>query len=108
MTIAYTADIDLGFSSALRAVGGAIPEGLDTTAVLNSRPIRDIMALASVPKNSLLFKGVLDCGGKAILLMDTRVDLSAGGQPSGGPACVLFVDLDGVELGLIVVAGPEA
>jgi hypothetical protein len=108
MTIAYTAEVDLGFSGALQAVGGAIPEGLDPAEVLNSRPIRDIMALPAVPRNSLLFKGVLDCGGKAILLMDTRVDLSANGQGSGGPACVLFVDLDGVEIGLIVAAGPEA
>jgi hypothetical protein len=108
MTIAYTSEVDLGFSGALHASGGAIPEGLDPAEVLSSRPIRDIMALPAVPKNTLLFKGVLDCGGKAILLMDTRIDLSASGHGSGGPACVLFVDLDGVELGLIVAAGPVA
>jgi hypothetical protein len=108
MTIAYTAEVDLGFAGALHASGGAIPEGLDPVEVLNSRPIRDIMSLPSVPKNTLLYKGVLDCGGKAILLMDTRIDLSACGQGSGGPACVLFVDLDGVELGLIVAAGSQA
>lgn len=108
MTIAYTAEVDLGLIGGAKALGGAIPEGLDPVEVLKSRPIRDIMALASVPRNSLLYKGVLDCGGKAILLMDTRVDLSAGGQRSGGPACVLFVDLDGVEIGLIVAAGSEA
>ncbi len=108
MTIAYTAEIDLGFSGALQATGGALPEALDPAEVLASRPIRDIMSLPSVPRNALLFKGVLDCGGKAILLMDTRVDLSAGGQRSGEPAYALFVDLDGVEVGLIVAAGPEA
>ena len=108
MTIAYTAEVDLGLSGGWVAPGGAIPAGLDPAELLKSRPIRDVMALPTVPRNSLLIKGVLDCGGKAVLLMDTRIDLSAGGQRSSDPACVLFVDLEGIEIGLIVAAGQEA
>ena len=85
-----------------------LARGLDPAEILGSRQILHMMELPEVPRNTLLIKGVLESEAKPILLMDTRVNLTASNPYRTDRACAIVVDMGGTAVGLILDGAPEA
>ncbi len=70
--------------------------------ILKVREIIGLMEITAVPKMPDFVKGVVNLRGKVIPVIDLRLKFSMEEVKHTEATCIIVVDVDGVEMGIIV------
>ena len=70
--------------------------------ILKVREIISMSEITSVPKTPQFVKGVINLRGKVIPVVDLRLKFSMDEAPYTDETCIIVVDVNGVEMGIIV------
>ena len=70
--------------------------------ILKVREIIGIMEITSVPKTPPYVKGVINLRGKVIPVIDLRLKVGMPEADRTDQTCIIIVDVDNVEMGIIV------
>jgi purine-binding chemotaxis protein CheW len=70
--------------------------------ILKVREIISMSEITSVPKTPSYVKGVINLRGKVIPVIDLRLKFAMDEAPYTDETCIIVVDVDGVEMGIIV------
>ncbi|KKL28772.1 hypothetical protein LCGC14_2371790 [marine sediment metagenome] len=70
--------------------------------ILKVREIIGIMDIAEVPRTPDFVKGVINLRGKVIPVIDLRLKFQMETIEQTEETCIIVVDVDGVEMGIIV------
>ena len=70
--------------------------------ILKVREIISMSEITSVPKTPPYVKGVINLRGKVIPVIDLRLKFAMDEAPYTDETCIIVVDVDGVEMGIIV------
>jgi purine-binding chemotaxis protein CheW len=70
--------------------------------ILKVREIISMSEITSVPKTPEFVKGVINLRGKVIPVIDLRLKFAMEEVPYTDETCIIVVDVDGVEMGIIV------
>jgi len=70
--------------------------------ILKVREIISMSEITSLPKTPEFVKGVINLRGKVIPVIDLRLKFAMEEAPYTDETCIIVVDVDGVEMGIIV------
>jgi purine-binding chemotaxis protein CheW len=70
--------------------------------ILKVREIISMSEITSMPKTPEYVKGVINLRGKVIPVIDLRLKFTMEEAPYTDETCIIVVDVDGVEMGIIV------
>ncbi len=70
--------------------------------ILKVREINGMMDITAVPKTPRFVKGVINLRGKVIPVVDLRLKFTMSEAEYTDATCIIVVDVDGVEMGIIV------
>jgi purine-binding chemotaxis protein CheW len=70
--------------------------------ILKVREIISMSEITSVPKTPPYVKGVINLRGNVIPVIDLRLKFSMDEAPYTDETCIIVVDVNGVEMGIIV------
>jgi len=70
--------------------------------ILKVREIISMSEITSVPKTPEFVKGVINLRGKVIPVIDLRLKFTMEEVPYTDETCIIVVDVDGIEMGIIV------
>jgi purine-binding chemotaxis protein CheW len=70
--------------------------------ILKVREIISMSEITSVPKTPQFVKGVINLRGKVIPVIDLRLKFAMEEIPYADETCIIVVDVDGIEMGIIV------
>ncbi len=70
--------------------------------ILKVREIIGLMAITAVPKTPDFVKGVINLRGKVIPVIDLRLKFQMRETEHTEETCIIVVDVNGVEMGIIV------
>jgi purine-binding chemotaxis protein CheW len=70
--------------------------------ILKVREIISMSEITSMPKTPEYVKGVINLRGKVIPVIDLRLKFSMDEAPYTDETCIIVVDVNGVEMGIIV------
>ena len=70
--------------------------------ILQVREIISMSEITSMPKTPEYVKGVINLRGKVISVIDLRLKFSIDEAPYTDETCIIVVDVNGVEMGIIV------
>jgi purine-binding chemotaxis protein CheW len=70
--------------------------------ILKVREIISMSEITSMPKTPEYVKGVINLRGKVIPVIDLRLKFAMEEAPYTDETCIIVVDVDGVEMGIIV------
>ena len=70
--------------------------------ILKVREIISMSEITSVPKTPEFVKGVINLRGKVIPVIDLRLKFTVEEIPYTDETCIIVVNVDGVEMGIIV------
>lgn len=70
--------------------------------ILKVREIIGMMEITAVPRTPAHVKGVINLRGKVIPVVDLRLKFSMVEAEHTDETCIIVVDVDGVEIGIIV------
>jgi purine-binding chemotaxis protein CheW len=70
--------------------------------ILKVREIISMSEITSVPKTPQYVKGVINLRGKVIPVVDLRLKFAMEEAPYTDETCIIVVDVNGVEMGIIV------
>ena len=70
--------------------------------ILKVREIISMSEITSVPKTPEFVKGVINLRGKVIPVIDLRLKFAMEEAPYTDETCIIVVDVDGLEMGIIV------
>ncbi len=70
--------------------------------ILKVREIMGVMDITAVPKTPDFVKGVINLRGKVIPVIDLRLKFQMETVEQTEETCIIVVDVDGVEMGIIV------
>jgi len=70
--------------------------------ILKVREIISMSEITSVPKTPEFVKGVINLRGKVIPVIDLRLKFTMEEAPYTDETCIIVVDVNGVEMGIIV------
>ena len=70
--------------------------------ILKVREIISMSEITSVPKTPEFVKGVINLRGKVIPVIDLRLKFAMEEAPYTDETCIIVVDVNGVEMGIIV------
>jgi len=70
--------------------------------ILRVREIIGTMEITAVPRTPRYVKGVINLRGEVIPVVDLRLKVGMPEAEQTGQTCIIVVDVDGVEMGIIV------
>ncbi len=70
--------------------------------ILKVREIIGVMEITAVPRTPQFVKGVINLRGKVIPVIDLRLKFDMEEAERTEETCIIVVDVDGVEMGIIV------
>jgi purine-binding chemotaxis protein CheW len=70
--------------------------------ILKVREIISMSEITSVPKTPDYVKGVINLRGKVIPVIDLRLKFTMDEAPYTDETCIIVVDVNGIEMGIIV------
>ena len=70
--------------------------------ILNVVEIIRMIKITPIPESLAFIKGVVNLRGKVIPVMDIRLRFGMEEKEYGDRTCIIVVDLEGVEMGIIV------
>ena len=70
--------------------------------ILKVREIIGVMDITAVPKTPEFVKGVINLRGKVIPVVDLRLKFAMEEAEHTEETCIIVVDVDGIEMGIIV------
>lgn len=71
-------------------------------AILKVQEIIGMMAITSVPRTPVFIRGIINLRGKVIPIVDLRLKFNLPAQDSTAETCIIVVQLQGIEVGIVV------